>query len=66
MMAAYDLDKLLSQADQMLYRAKREGRDRVKSFSHELPMELRGVAPQGEFEPLLDVEVVSPPRTSKA
>ena len=42
MMAAYDLDKLLSQADQVLYRAKRDGRDRVVAFAHDKPMELRG------------------------
>jgi diguanylate cyclase (GGDEF)-like protein len=35
----YDLDKLLSQADQMLYRAKREGRNRVKAYSADLPVE---------------------------
>ena len=40
-MADYDLDKLLSQADQMLYRAKREGRDRVIAYSRDLPAEMR-------------------------
>jgi diguanylate cyclase (GGDEF)-like protein len=66
MMAAYDLDKLLSQADQMLYRAKREGRNRVMSFSHELPMELHAVPPQSDFEPLVGAGAVPPLRTSKA
>jgi diguanylate cyclase (GGDEF)-like protein len=64
MMADYDLDKLLSQSDQMLYRAKRDGRDRVVAFSHELPMELRGASPQGDFEPLRGTD--APLRTSKA
>jgi len=64
MMAAYDLDKLLSQADQMLYRAKREGRDRVVAFSHELPLELRG-APAGTDRDLVSDEP-SPLRTSEA
>ena len=44
--AAYDLDKLLSQADQMLYRAKRDGRNRVKAYAHDLPAETREPTPQ--------------------
>ena len=36
----YDLDKLLSHADQMLYRAKREGRNRVRAYVLDLPIEL--------------------------
>lgn len=59
MMAAYDLDKLLSQADQMLYRAKRDGRDRVMAFAHELPMELRGASPP-DFEQPLDIGPAPP------
>jgi len=66
MMAAYDLDKLLSQADQMLYRAKREGRDRVMSFAPELPMELRGAAAQADFDLLPGAGAIPPLRTSKA
>lgn len=64
MMAAYDLDKLLSQADQMLYRAKREGRNRVVAFSHDLPMELRGSASVSDRRGLVDA--VAPLRTSEA
>jgi len=64
MMAAYDLDKLLSQADQMLYRAKREGRNRVVAFSHELPMELRGAPAETDGDVVSDEP--SPLRTSEA
>jgi len=32
-LSGYDLAKLLSHADQMLYRAKREGRNRVRAFT---------------------------------
>jgi diguanylate cyclase len=35
----YDLDKLLSHADQMLYRAKREGRNLVRAYVVDLPIE---------------------------
>jgi len=66
MMAAYDLDKLLSQADQMLYRAKREGRDRVVAFAHELPMELRGPLPHPGPERKADPIANASLRTSKA
>jgi diguanylate cyclase len=66
MMAAYDLDKLLSQADQMLYRAKREGRDRVVAFAHELPMELRGPLPHPGADRNADVIESASLRTSKA
>ena len=39
-MSGYDLDKLLSHADQMLYRAKREGRNRVRAYQPDSPMEM--------------------------
>jgi diguanylate cyclase (GGDEF)-like protein len=38
-MSGYDLDRLLSDADQMLYRAKREGRNRVRAYTPDFPME---------------------------
>ncbi|MEO6138754.1 MAG: GGDEF domain-containing protein [Luteimonas sp.] len=38
-MSGYHLDKLLSHADQMLYRAKREGRNLVRAYIPDLPME---------------------------
>jgi diguanylate cyclase (GGDEF)-like protein len=41
--SGYDLDKLLSHADQMLYRAKREGRNRVRAFVTETSAELTGI-----------------------
>jgi diguanylate cyclase (GGDEF)-like protein len=41
--SGYDLDKLLSHADQMLYRAKREGRNRVHTYAPETSAELTGV-----------------------
>ncbi len=37
----HDLDKLLSQADQMLYRAKRDGRNRVKAYTADVTAELK-------------------------
>jgi diguanylate cyclase (GGDEF)-like protein len=40
--SGYDLDKLLSHADQMLYRAKREGRNRVRAFVADVSVELTG------------------------
>jgi len=43
-MSGYDLDKLLSHADQMLYRAKREGRNRVRSYAPDQPIELKEAA----------------------
>jgi len=52
--AAYDLDKLLSQADQMLYRAKREGRNRVKAYAHDLPAETREPAPRRDDANVVD------------
>lgn len=39
-MSGHDLDKLLSHADQMLYRAKREGRNRVRTYAPDAPMEM--------------------------
>lgn len=39
-MSGYDLDKLLSHADQMLYRAKREGRNRVRAYVRDAPIEI--------------------------
>ncbi len=39
-MSGYDLDKLLSHADQMLYRAKREGRNRVRAYKPDSPIEM--------------------------
>ncbi len=35
--AGYDLARLLAQADQSLYRAKREGRNRVRAFNNDAP-----------------------------
>jgi diguanylate cyclase (GGDEF)-like protein len=46
--SGYDLDKLISHSDQMLYRAKREGRNRVKTYTHDVPMEMREPAPWHE------------------
>ncbi len=40
--SGYDLDKLLSHADQMLYRAKREGRNRVRAYVPDTSAELAG------------------------
>jgi diguanylate cyclase (GGDEF)-like protein len=40
--SGYDLDKLISHADQMLYRAKREGRNRVRSYVPDVSVELTG------------------------
>ena len=55
--AAYDLDKLMSLADQMLYRAKREGRNRVKAFVHDLPAETREPAPRRDDDEVVDAIV---------
>ncbi|WP_159015674.1 sensor domain-containing diguanylate cyclase [Cognatiluteimonas profundi] len=41
--SGYDLDKLLSHADQMLYRAKREGRNRVRAYVPDTSAELTGI-----------------------
>ena len=62
MMAAYDLDKLLSQADQVLYRAKRDGRDRVAAFAPDKPMELRGAT----FGASPSIDASAPLRASEA
>ena len=40
-LSGYDLAKLLSHADLMLYRAKREGRNRVRTYAPEMPVTLR-------------------------
>ena len=40
-MSGYDLDKLMSHADQMLYRAKHEGRNRVRAYAPDQPIEMR-------------------------
>ena len=40
-LSGYDLAKLLSHADLMLYRAKREGRNRVRTYAPEMPITLR-------------------------
>ena len=42
--SGYDLDKLLSHADQMLYRAKREGRNRVRAYVPDVSAELTGAS----------------------
>jgi diguanylate cyclase (GGDEF)-like protein len=48
-LSGYDLAKLLSHADLMLYRAKREGRNRVRTYAPEMPITLRPqAAPQSE------------------
>ena len=44
-LSGHDLDRLLSHADQALYRAKREGRNRVRAYERELPMELTSYRP---------------------
>jgi diguanylate cyclase (GGDEF)-like protein len=57
-----DLDKLMSQADQMLYRAKREGRNRVKAYTLDVPFDFKdhdSRQPSERPEP-----VVTPERTS--
>ena len=40
-LSGYELAKLLSHADLMLYRAKREGRNRVRTYAPEAPITLR-------------------------
>jgi diguanylate cyclase (GGDEF)-like protein len=40
-LSGYDLAKLLSHADLMLYRAKREGRNRVRTYAPDMPITLR-------------------------
>ncbi len=47
-LSGYDLAKLLSHADLMLYRAKREGRNRVRTYAPEMPITLR---PQAAAQP---------------
>jgi diguanylate cyclase (GGDEF)-like protein len=53
-MSGYDLDKLCSHADQMLYRAKREGRNRVRSYAPDQPIELKEAAAPDEASPRND------------
>jgi len=65
-MAAYDLDKLLSQADQMLYRAKREGRDRVIAYARDLPEEMQEPAPRAFDGADNDADFVAQPGTLSA
>jgi diguanylate cyclase len=43
--SGYDLSRLLSHADQMLYRAKKEGRNRVYTYTMEATAEQRGARP---------------------
>jgi diguanylate cyclase len=45
--SGHDLDKLMSNADQMLYRAKREGRNRVRAYVSDLPIEFNEQAADG-------------------
>ena len=45
-----DLDKLMSQADQMLYRAKREGRNRVKAYTLDVPFDFKDHDPRQPSE----------------
>ena len=40
--SGYDLSRLMSHADQMLYRAKNEGRNRVCAYTAETAAERRG------------------------
>jgi len=40
-MSGYDLAKLLSHADLVLYRAKREGRNRVRVFARDTAMQMQ-------------------------
>ncbi|HMB43042.1 MAG TPA: GGDEF domain-containing protein, partial [Luteimonas sp.] len=42
LVSGYDLGKLLSNADQMLYRAKRDGRNRVRAYAPDVSVELQG------------------------
>ncbi len=52
--SGYDLDKLLSHADQMLYRAKREGRNRVRAFVAETSAELPGIHFAKDSRPVIE------------
>jgi len=52
--SGYDLDKLLSHADQMLYRAKREGRNRVRAFVAETSAELPGIHFAKDSRPVVE------------
>src|SRR6478672_6421537 len=49
--SGYDLGKLLSHADQMLYRAKREGRNRVRTYVPDVSAELTGAGFGGAATP---------------
>jgi len=48
-LSGYDLAKLLAHADLMLYRAKREGRNRVRTYAPDMPITLR---PQSDLSTL--------------
>ena len=52
--SGYDLDKLLSHADQMLYRAKREGRNRVRTYVPEVSAELTGASFGKDSRPVVE------------
>jgi diguanylate cyclase len=45
--SGHNLDKLMSNADQMLYRAKREGRNRVRAYVSDPPIEFSEQAADG-------------------
>jgi diguanylate cyclase (GGDEF)-like protein len=66
MSSGYDLDKLISNADQMLYRAKREGRNRVRAYTHDVPIETREPAPWHGPSPPVDPNLSASMGTAKA
>lgn len=51
-LSGYDLAKLLSHADQMLYRAKREGRNRVCAFTGDVPLTPQPTITSGTLDSL--------------
>ncbi len=59
-MSGYDLDKLLSHADQMLYRAKREGRNRVHAYLPDFPIEMNEPKARNDSS-LMPEELISAP-----